>query len=178
MPSRSRRGRAVRKLIAVEELEKRFSAEPKRAPRPAEIGQLLELARDPQSAPGAQAVIASLPGSIAPDLLYEVWIGTPARTSATELAEQLVYTEPVRTRASAALKVALDLRRVTRCEDVAAILPRLRNHGDQRALRPVAGLNERLGCNPRTPKCLACLPNRAALVSATAAAKKRTAPAF
>jgi DNA-binding response OmpR family regulator len=171
-------GRAVQKLVAVEELDKRFAADPKRAPRPAEIRQLLDLARDPQSAPRAQAVIASLPGPIAPDLLYEVWIGTPARTSATELAEQLVYTEPVRTKASPALTVALDLRRVTRCEDVAEILPRLRNHGDQRAVRPVAGLNERLGCNPRTPKCLACLPKRAALVSATAAAKKRAAPAF
>jgi hypothetical protein len=168
-------GHAAQKLHDVERLQKQLSG---RAPRPDEVKQLLELGRDPRAAPTAQALIATLPGTISADLLYEIWIGTPARTAATELAEQVVYTKTVLDKASPALRVTLDLRHVNKCEDVAALLSGLRHDGDRRALRAVAGLNDRLDCKTRPKTCLSCLPSRSLLVIATNAAKKRPDPKF
>ena len=47
--------------------------------------QLLQQARDAETARPAQAALAAAGTPLAADLLYEVWTGTPGRTDSTEL---------------------------------------------------------------------------------------------
>jgi hypothetical protein len=125
----------------------------------------------------ALEAMAALPGPVGPDLLYRSWTATKARTDATKLAEELVYSKDVRSKASEALSIALDLRAAETCEASKALLPRATEHGDHRSLGELARLLQTRGCGPKKlDDCNACLREGSALDDAIAAAKKRTPP--
>lgn len=142
--------------------------------------ELLEAARDTQTAAQALAALTAVGTPLAADLLYEAWAGTTARTEATELSRALLYSADVRPKASPALSVALDLRAAETCEEFQAALPSALKDGDKRSLLPLAKLGSRRGCGPKkTADCYPCLRAESDELRATInAAKSRRAPTF
>ena len=173
------RGRELEQRAALEQLAERVRDKPALATAPQTLEKLLEFVANPRTATEALKVVASLPGSIGPDILYEVWTGTPQRNETTRLAEDLAYSHEVRAKASPALKVALDLRRAEDCDVIATILPRAIEHGDSRSLRMLGKLVRRKGCGPRKSKdCYGCLRDGDLIVDAINSVRKRRAPKF
>src|SRR5690606_12066621 len=119
LPEQSRRaadavaiakGRAARELGQLRAYSERLREDEELARGEEARQKLLAYARDPRTAPDALATLSELPGKVGPDLLYELWTGTKKSTDTTQLARELVYKPEVRSRASSALKVALELR--------------------------------------------------------------------
>ena len=114
-----------------------------------------------------EKMAASLAGA---DVLYNVWVATRAKTAATQLAKQLVYSPTVRAKASPALGVALDLREAKDCEAI---------KGDTRTFRILRPLLVKRGCGPRKrDDCYECLREGSALGDAIAASGARPEPSF
>jgi hypothetical protein len=123
--------------------------------------------------------LASLPGPRSADILYHTWVGTSQRTQTTELAEELIYVNEVRSKASPALAVALDLRRAATCEQVAEVLPKAIEHGDRRSLHLLGRLVNRRGCGKgKREDCYPCLRDGDALADAIKAVRTREPPSL
>ena len=153
------------------------------AKKPAELRdrktqkELLAAARDPITGAITLRALAGVDAPEGADLIYEVWTGTPGQTPMTELAESLVFSEPVRKRASPALAVALDLRSATTCDAAKPAVERALDQGDRRALRPLAVLLSKRGCGPKkADDCWPCLRGDDTLQKALAAVRRRKAP--
>jgi hypothetical protein len=172
-------GRAEQKRRNFASLRERIGKNPALLEKLETARQLLEFARDADTTDDALAAIAELPAPHAADLLFDVWTRTPGRTRATEIAEELVLTEPIRSKASPALLVALDLRRLKTCDEAPDVLSRVKAHGDKRSLTPLGRLTKRTGCGAKKAgDCWACLRDGTALNDALAAAKRRPGPRF
>lgn len=170
-------GRAVKQVRRAQTLKQRLSADPGLVRDPGTVAELLVLARDPITSREALSAIANLPGPISADLLYEVWTGTVERNDSTELARMLLVGKDVNAKASAALKVALELRTVDRCEALLPIVERAVESGDRRAFVPLTKLNRRNGCGPnKRADCYPCLREGDALKNALLAARNRREP--
>ena len=171
------RGRERQRHAELEALSERLRSDGSLAGQSDIQKQLLAQVVDPRVAVDALRVIATLPGTIGPDLLYQVWTGTRDRNDATVLAESLVSSAAVRARASEALSVALDLRRAEECQEMVSILPRAIEHGDRRSLRLLGRLLGKRGCGARqTEDCYACLRGNDQLTEAIDAVKQRPPP--
>jgi len=143
------------------------------------LAELRTMVADPDSAREALAGVAELPGPVAADLLYELWTGTTSRTDTTELARALVYGTDVRSQASAAVKVALDLRIAETCDQNRELLARAAKHGDRRSLHLLGKLKQKKGCGKnKAEDCFACLRDGTQLDDAMKAVKQRRPPAF
>jgi hypothetical protein len=151
-------GRAIDKQRKLEDLRKTILAEPELLKDKEQVARLRELVDDRDTARPALSLIAELPGPLGPDLLYDVWIGTRERTETTALAEELVYSEEVRSKASPALQIVLELRQEENCEKVIELLPRAREHADRRAIGQLKRLQLRRGCgDDERDDCYPCL---------------------
>jgi hypothetical protein len=173
-------GRAERQREAAKVLREKVEDNHAAVHDKAVQAQLLQFVGDAETARDALAAMVVAEAPVGPDLLYEVWTGTPARTDATELARALVYSKDVRPRASAALAVALELRVAEKCEDFKAVLPKALKDGDRRVLHLLTKLTAKRGCGPKkADDCYACLREPADELTATMnAVKSRKAPAF
>jgi hypothetical protein len=148
-------------------------------PSKEDVDLLQKAARESALSADAIRVMANLNGQVGPDLLYEVWTGTPRRTPATELAEALVYSPEVRKRASPALAAALDLRAAEACEDAQKVLPRVEADGDRRCLVLVGKLLRKTGCGDnKRQDCYPCLRNGDAIKEALKAVRMKAAPRY
>ncbi len=148
-------------------------------PSKEDIDVLQKASRESALAADAIRVMAKLDGPVGPDLLYEVWTGTPRRTPATELAEALVYSPEVKKRASPALAAALDLRAAEACADVQKLLPRVEADGDRRSLVLVGKLLRKTGCGDnKRQDCYPCLRNGDAIKNALKAVRMKAAPRY
>ncbi len=147
---------------------------------PARLRRLREYTTDPATAFAALTAMAALPGPESADLLYQMWVGRKERTEVTVLASELVYSKDVLPKASAALRVALDLRRARECEQAAAVLPRAIDVGDRRSVRVLAELMRYTpGCGPnKLSDCNDCLHHSDALMQAIRAVAAREAPKY
>lgn len=177
------KGRQVQKRKDLDAFGRKLIASPELLQDPKALARLRAFVEDRDTTLPAMTVVTQLPGPIGPDLLYEVWVGTPRRTETTQLAEELVYSDGVRSKASEALSVALDLRETEECETVLAILPRAAKHGDRRSARLVQRLLNRRGCGPgKSEDCYACLrpldddKSAVTVVSALYAVRRRPPP--
>jgi hypothetical protein len=140
----------------------------------AEMRRLLD---NPETSRHMLAVIATLPGPISADLLYEVWTGTVLRNETTDLARALLLSQDVRPKASPALSVSLDLRQAESCAENEKLLPRAIEHGDRRALHLLIKLTRRYGCGPnKREDCYPCLRDSDAVDQAVKAVKNRREP--
>ena len=156
------KARAVRELEQLQQLASRVESDPALAQKEETKQRLLEYVNDPRTAPDALAAISALPGSAGPDLLYEIWTGTKQSNDATHLAKELVYKRSVSSKASEALKVALDLRAEPPCNALPSLLPRAAEFGDWRSLHLLGKLLVRRGCGAsRREDCYPCLRTRA-----------------
>jgi len=172
------RGTAARGRIT--ELGARLRKDPTKLEEATVRQEVWELLSEPRTATQALAIVAEIPGPLAPDILFRVWTTTSARTDTTELAEMLLFSHQVRSRASPALAVALDLRRTSDCEAVRALLPRAAADGDARSTRPLALVALKTGCGPnKRSDCFRCLrQDPAPLDHAIRATRVRAAPKF
>jgi hypothetical protein len=172
-------GAAAQKRREALQLGETIAKNPAAADDDAVVKRLRAAADDPETAREALRIMAAIPGPKSADLIYDVWVGTPGRTASTQLAEALVYGPDVRPKASAALSVALDLRRASRCDEFAAILPRAKSDGDGRSLHLLAKLARRRGCgSAKRDDCYPCLRGSGTLNEALAAmqARAKTTP--
>jgi hypothetical protein len=173
-------GRAEREREAAEALREKIEDEPGLVKDAAVQGSLLRMASAAETARDALSAMVAAEPPLGPDLLYEVWTGTTAKTDATELARALVYSKDLRPKASAALAVALDLRVAEKCEQFKAVLPRALKDGDRRVLHLLTKLQVKRGCGPKKNEdCYACLREPADELAATInAVKSRKPPAY
>ena len=94
------------------------------------------------------------------------------------LAESLVMSQAVRGRASAALKVALDLRDTAACADMEKVVSRAIDDGDSRSLLLLGRLTRKTRCNAGDDDCYACLHGSKDLKKAISSVRGRPRPRF
>ncbi len=129
----------------------------------------------------ALRVAAAVPGPAGADILFDVWASTPKATAATQRAKELLATDAVRARASAAERIAYDLRSAQglACELRVPLVARAVEDADTRSFRPLAILAARTGCGPhRNHDCFPCLRGDDKLDRALEQAKVRQAPDY
>lgn len=170
----ARRQREVARVVL---LRQKLARDPGLFKDAATLTELRRAAEDPLTAPDALSAMAEAPGPLSADLLYEVWTGTVARNSATELARSLVFSKEVRGKASPELAIALELRIAETCEQNKALLPKVIEAGDRRSLALLAKLSRRFGCGAnKRQDCYPCLRDDKAVDEAMSAVKKRREP--
>lgn len=173
------RGRVAERRLTLARLGEEIQKRPELGLSAETTRRLRRDATDPELYAEALRVAAALPGPLAGDLLYDVWVRTTERTPATELAERLVYTERVRERASAPLRLALELRKVDECDKLLPMLARVREEGDRRSFQLLARLSERGGSCPQgSGDCYSCMRGTPELRRAIAASAERAPPSF
>jgi hypothetical protein len=172
--------RAARRREAGQALCSKLESTPTLISDKATQSELFKLIGDAETSRTGLATLAKVDSPVAADLLYEVWTGTTAKTEATELAHQIVLSKDVRSKASPALAVALDLRSAASCEDTKAVLPRALKDGDRRSLHLLTKLLAKRGCGAKKNEdCYACLRADAGDLTTTInAVKGRRAPAY
>jgi hypothetical protein len=133
------------------------------------------LAKDARVAGDLVLGLASLPGTIGPDLLYKIGPGAWGKSPAKKLASDALYAKDVRPKASPGLGVYLDLSLEDNdCEAVIKILERAKISGDRRSVRLLNKLTRKTGCGPaKRNDCWPCLRKGDLLKDATVAARKR-----
>ncbi len=173
-------GKRAERQREVEALRAKVVQNPARLADKAVQAELLQATHDAQTAPQALSALSAVGTPLGADLLYEVWTGTTARTDATELSRALLYSADVRSQASPALSVALELRAAETCEQFKSALPHALKDGDKRSLHLLGKLVQRRGCGPKkAADCYPCLrAENEELVATINAAKSRRAPTF
>jgi hypothetical protein len=106
---------------------------------------LLKLAFNEKHSDRTLNVMATEMGPAGPDLLYDLYVTTPA---VRDRARALLQGSTTRKRATPALLIAFDIRSAAGCEDRLALLSRAESHGDERAIATLIMLsnNTRKGC--------------------------------
>ena len=152
------KGRRLSKLRELDLFGRKLREEPNLLKDRAQLRKLRGYINDREVAVEALWLVGELPGSLGPDLLYDVWVRDPYRTETTVLAEELVYSRQVKAKASPALNVVLDLRHAKTCDAVREILPRAKQEGDRRFVSSLNRILVRRGCGKKpTKNCFACL---------------------
>jgi hypothetical protein len=170
-------GRAAQRRKGLAGIREDLKRNPNLGEDPDLLRRLRAAADDPELARDALGILATLPGPVPVDILYEIWMGTKGKTDITRLAEELVFLDSVRKNASPALAVVLDLRDAKDCQEVSKALDRALAHGDRRAARPLGLLTTRQGCGPRKAEdCYACLRSDQRIVDAVSAVLRRPKP--
>lgn len=169
--------RRQREVTRVALLRQKLARDPGLFKDATTLAELRRAAEDPLTAPDALSAMAEAPGPLSADLLYEMWTGTVARNSATELARSLVFSKEVRAKASPELAIALELRIAETCEQNEALLPKVVEKGDRRSLALLAKLSRRFGCGvSKRQDCYPCLRDDKLVDDAMLAVKKRREP--
>jgi hypothetical protein len=170
-------GQSAQNIRAGRALRDRVAHDPGLIKDPEVLAQLRRNSDDPETARDALAAIASVPGPISADLIYEVWTGTASHSTATDLARSLIYSKEVRAKASKALAVALDLRDAEGCEKNRDLLGRASSDGDRRSFHLLNKLTRKYGCGTnKRQDCYACLRDGKDLDAALKAVKTRREP--
>ena len=170
-------GRSAQNARAARALRERIEHDPGLIKDAEVLAQLRRYSDDPETARDALAAMASVPSPISADLIYEVWTGTVARSTTTDLARSLIYGKDVRAKASKALAVALDLRDADSCEKSRDLLARATGEGDRRSFQSLSKMTRKYGCGPgKRQDCYACLRDGKDLEEALKAVKSRREP--
>jgi hypothetical protein len=155
------RARAAERRKKLADMIHKIELVPKYAEERDTMKALRKYAGDAEVAPDLVLALAGLPGPVGPDLLYTLGPATWGTNPAKPLAQEALYAKDVRSKASSALSVALDLEREDSCENVVKILERAKVSGDRRALRGMDKLTKKTGCGPKKrDDCWPCLHDR------------------
>jgi hypothetical protein len=170
-------GRAVEKQRALEVLRDRAAKDEEFATSSELAAQLKDAVSDPDTTRTALAVMAQLPGSLGPDLLYALSTSRRRPDAVTELAAELLTSKTVGAKASDALKALLDLKQAESCEQAKGALERAAEHADRRAVSTILRFGNKRGCGDgKSEDCWPCLRDGDAVKAATRTAAKRAAP--
>jgi hypothetical protein len=172
-------GRLAQRRGELDRIRVAVARDPSLAEKAETLRALRSNAEDPATASAALRAMAELPGPRGADLLYDIWTGTTKRTETTRLAEELVNGEEVRKKASPALAIALEIRRVKDCDEAKPVLTRAIQEADRRSVRPLTRLLKKTGCGKTGARdCFPCLRHGKMLNDAIGAAEKRAPPEF
>ncbi|MDX2055787.1 MAG: hypothetical protein SFV15_25515 [Polyangiaceae bacterium] len=170
-------GKSARRVKEVEALEKKLSLVRRFGREPETVRRIRELAADTQVGIPTLRMLANLKSDVGPDLLFLIWRKGNDQDFAPELARQLLYSKDVYTRATAALKVVLDLSSVKQCEKALDVMDRAKADADQRSLLVLQNFYSHKGCGPsKESDCWPCLRSTNLLDEATVAARTRAPP--
>jgi hypothetical protein len=179
------KGARIAKQRELEEYAQKLRAQPDLLRDRAELTRLRGYIDDGDTTVEALALLAQLPGPLAPDLLYNTWTNSRQRPETAKLAEGLLMSQEVGAKASPALKVLLDLQSAKECTEVLQILSRAKLYADQRSVASLKKLNSRRGCgDQKLDDCYACLrkleadPKAPSVNQVLIAARGRPAPAL
>lgn len=171
------KGRAAQKAMALdllrENLEKSADADG--------MKKLMQFAQDGETSRAAIGIAATLEGSKGCDLLYELSIAKNTPAEMSMVAGQLLNSKELRSKASPALALVLDLRDATSCEQRQAILEKSLELGDKRMVRHIVPLTKKSGCGPKkTDDCNPCLRegNQKLIRDSMGKTQARKAPSF
>jgi len=143
------------------------------------LGDVRRAVDDDAAQKQALDVAAGSLGSPGADILFDVWASTTEKNQTTALAKSLLEREDVLAHASKALKVALDLRRASRCDELKKLIVEAKENADERAVRRLTQLSSRKGCGfLGLGDCFSCLRQDDSLGDALKAAQARKAPKF
>jgi hypothetical protein len=166
--------RGLDAYLRAAELDRKYASHPR-------VLRDLTLASRSEPWDAALRVAAALPGPEGADLLFDVWTSTPKATQSTQRARELLATDAVRARASAAVRIAFDLRSVQgqTCEVRRPLVMRAGTDADTRSFRPLLLLSVRTGCGKRSRHdCFPCLRTNDSLDRAILRAKDHAAPDY
>jgi eukaryotic-like serine/threonine-protein kinase len=128
-----------------------------------------------ESADAAFALMESGLGTKGPDLLYDLSTTKGLSPKALARAKQTLVKPDVKARMSPALAVIVDLRAATGCEAKKALLQRAKEHGDERILSVLKGLQVPKGCGfLGLSDCWMCMRRDNALGATIAAIEDRS----
>jgi eukaryotic-like serine/threonine-protein kinase len=134
---------------------------------------------EPKTRDAALELAARQLGADGVDVLFDVWSGTTGKTPATRAAKKLLDEASVRAKASRAATLALSVRETKGCSEIARLLPKVGEGGDERSLKPLTRLRSKSGCGIlQLADCYTCLRKDSALEDAIAEVGKRPAPRF
>ena len=168
------KGREAGKLREIAELKRKLTLVPKFAEEKATQSRIRELANDREVATELLGMLASLPEPLGPDQLFGILVRNATKEESQKLAGELLLTKDVRTKASPALNVAVDLRNVTECEQAKKLLEQAKQHADKRAVGALMRLEQKRGCGKRELEdCWKCLREGGLLKDTLAEARKR-----
>lgn len=172
------KGRTELKRKELAEIGRKVTLVPKLVKEDKDVAnRLKELTNDREVSLDALKTLAEMPAPTGPDLLYNVISSSWKETDTTRQAEELLYSKEVRAKASPALAVVLDLRKVEKCEEAQKILERVKKEGDRRAFTPLMRLHNKRGCGEKkTEDCFPCIREGDLLKDATMEAQKRAGP--
>jgi hypothetical protein len=149
---------------------------------PQTVSDLYEAAQHPDASELSLSVALKHLGSRGADLVYAVYEGVLAGKIAKldkKKLRALLESKALEEQASDALKTQLSLDSAKSCQDYRAILPKVKAHGDARALKQLRKLTYDRGCGLLgLGDCYGCLRSTRALAEALEAAKSRAAPTF
>lgn len=167
-------GHAAIKRQKVQELGARAKKEPAFASSDELARELKRAASDPGTMPDALRVLAELPDPQGADMLYDIYTSKKKGDPTGDLARMLLFNDGVRKRASPALKVALDLRTLDKCEPVLAAVKEAEQKGDKRSTSALFRFNQKKGCgDDKKADCWPCLRDGDELKDAIKAVAKR-----
>lgn len=115
------------------------------------------------------------------DMLYQAWIGSRQRTETTRMAEALLLTSDVRSRAAPALALALALRdRPSECQEIRQLVDTALQHGDRRSAMLLVRTAGRKDCDDgrSVTACIRCVDSPNKMRTAIRVAASRPGPAL
>ncbi len=134
--------------------------------------RLVQFAKDVDTAREVIGLIATLPGPLGPDLLYDFANDKKTQPELAKLSDELLLNKQVRPKASPALAIVLDLRDATTCEARRTLLEKAPEVGDRRMLSLAVGYVKKTGCgNANRQDCNPCLRDDNSKILRTALAK-------
>jgi hypothetical protein len=146
------------------------------------IGDIHKAAFEPTMSTGALRFSAERLQEKGADLVYDAWASAASGRGAqvdTKAAKKFLDSAALRSRASKALLVALELSDARGCSDYRRTLPKVISDGDERCLRTLRRLSHDRGCGLfGLGDCYGCLRGNNALSQAVEAAKARPSPEF
>ncbi len=171
------RGRGVEKRLALDHMKKTVGDTPDKE----SAKRLMQFAQDGETAREALALIASLPGSVGVDMLFELSNAKATPAEMALFATQLLSTQEVRKKASPALALVFDMKEAADCEARKKLLEKAIEVGDRRLVKQVVALTKKTGCgDKKTDDCHPCLrdDNSKIIVDSLIKIQKRKPPAF
>lgn len=152
------RGRSGNKGRALEGLGKEIQKNPALLQDKAQVQRLKDFLNDRETTNQAATLLVQAPGEIGADLLFDAATHSKANPETVQLAEDLLASKEVRSKASPALLIALDLGNATECEQFKTLLPTAAEKGDRRAVPSLIKLTNKRGCGDNKLRdCYECL---------------------